>query len=152
VVLALPWGQQTDAVRTVVAGLVFVLALADVVGLQLHLRQTSRQVPPVWRVKYPAPWGYPLMWGFLLGLGFTTIAPSSALYVMALLVLPWPEMAALSFLVFGVTRGLSVFVGQLASARRTPSDVVTQVWRLSHITRMANAFVAVLVAIAVSGA
>jgi hypothetical protein len=146
--LASPWGPGDlgllGAVAVVLVGL---LALADAARVRLRVRQVSWQVPPSWRDRYPAPWGYPLLWGLMLGLGFTTIVPSSALYAIALSWIVWPQFAALAFLVFGVFRGLSVFVGQFASTERPAAEIVTAVWRLTEPTRLANSVACAAVAV-----
>jgi hypothetical protein len=61
----------------------------------------------------------------------------------------WPQFAAVAFLTFGVVRGLSVFIGQLASSQRPPAEVVSSIWRLTEGTRLANSVITVLAAITV---
>jgi hypothetical protein len=138
---------QLGVLAAVAVALLVALALADAARVHLRIRQPSWQVPPSWTDRYPAPWGYPFLWGLLLGLGFTTIVPSSALYAIVLSWLVWPQFAAVAFLAFGLFRGLSVFVGQFASGQRPPAEVVISIWRMTEATRLANSVVTILAAI-----
>jgi hypothetical protein len=148
-----PWGIGGLGWLSAAAVLaIALLSSADVFRVRLRMPQPSWQVPPIWRDRFPEPWGYPFLWGILLGLGFTTVIPSSALYAIALSWLVWPTFAALAFLAFGISRGLAVLVGQLASDARPPADVVLGVWRLTEVTRLANAVVTMLVGTSLSWA
>lgn len=150
VILLLPMVEATGPGLWLAVAFMLFFVLADTVGLRLRLRQPSWQVPPSWRDKYPKAWGFPFLWGTLLGLGFTTIAPSSALYLIGILVLTSPKLAAVAIATFGLVRGMSVLVGQLASESRSPASLVTGVWRLTQIARLANAVVgAALIAVLV---
>lgn len=105
--------RLSDTTVAVLAGVLAVVALAfDAFRSRLKLPTTKRQVNEDWIGLYRG-WVYGAGWGFQLGLGLATVVVAATEYLVFALELlsASPATGALIGVVFGVTRGLTVFTG-----------------------------------------
>jgi hypothetical protein len=95
----------------VVAGAIVVAADARVGGFRLPVHH--RQVNERWLDQF-RPWVYGAGFGWQIGVGLATYIKTCAVYLMIVLVALTgdPEVALLAGIVFGLVRGLAVFLGR----------------------------------------
>lgn len=98
-----------QTVAALLGGCGLVGALFDSGALRLRLPSIKRQVDEAWRYRY-RNWIYAIGYGFQLGLGFTTIVTTAAVYatLVAMFLLGSPVLGIAIGAWFGFTRSVSV--------------------------------------------
>jgi hypothetical protein len=117
------WGASgtTLAYVAVIAGAVTVAADAGIGGFRLPVHH--RQVNERWLDQF-RPWVYGVGFGWQIGAGLATYIKSCAVYLMIVLaaLTGSPEVALLVGIVFGLVRGLAVYLGRHITSTTALAD------------------------------
>jgi hypothetical protein len=154
VVVLVPTGPQ-DVEASWVAP---VVALAVAVACVLDLLSVSDNLPPRRQVDKEWPmvlkgWAYGLGYGAQLGFGAITVVNSAIPYVLipAIIVLGTPEVAILSGVAFGMTRGLLILRSRWVRDERDLLRLGAEIERVANLSRrVASVASGCLVLLAVS--
>ena len=125
--------------------------------MYVRLPTTKRQVDERWLTRYRG-WVYGVGFGFQLGLGLVTVVTSAAIYATFAIALLTGSVGAgaLIGLVFGLTRGASIFVAArvhdpagLRRLHRNLADTAPAVARAGVATQLLGAGAATMALVAI---